>query len=117
MTLRVDEKFVSPFADAEKIKGLEREAAAAAETVEKGTGKGASMLGWYTLPEDYDREEYARIQKAAEKIRKQCDVFIVIGIGGSYLGSRAVIEFLKSPRYNSLKKDTPDVWFSGCNIS
>ena len=117
MTLRLDDRFVSPFTDKEKIKGLAEEATAAAETVENGTGKGSSMLGWYTLPEDYDREEYARILKAADKIRKNCDVFIVIGIGGSYLGSRAVIEFLKSPRYNSLKKDTPDVWFSGCNIS
>ncbi len=117
MTLRLDDKFVSPFTAESKIKELASEAAAAAETVAKGTGKGSSMLGWYTLPEDYDREEYARILKAAEKIRKTCDVFIVIGIGGSYLGSRAVIEFQKSPRYNSLKKDTPDVWFSGCNIS
>ena len=79
--------------------------------------QGAEMLGWLSLPEKYDRTEYDRIKKAAEKIRKSCDIFIVIGIGGSYLGSRAVIEFLRSPRHNRLVKDAPEIFFSGCNIS
>ena len=74
-------------------------------------------MGWIDLPTAYDKEEFQRIKAAAEKIKKSCDVFIVIGIGGSYLGARAVIEFLKSPVYNNLKKDTPDIYFSGCNIS
>ena len=81
------------------------------------TGAGSDFLGWVTLPDDYDKDEFARIKAAASKIQSSCDVFIVIGIGGSYLGSRAVIEFLKSPLYNNLNKNTPDIYFSGCNIS
>jgi len=81
------------------------------------SGAGNAFLGWMDLPCDYDKEEFARIKAAAAKIQKSCDVFIVIGIGGSYLGARAAIEFLKSPLYNNLKKDTPDIYFSGCNIS
>ena len=83
----------------------------------EGTGEGSDFLGWVRLPENYDKEEFARIKKAAEKIKKTCDVFVVIGIGGSYLGSRAVIEILTSPMYNSLKKDTPEIYFAGCSIS
>jgi glucose-6-phosphate isomerase len=69
------------------------------------------------LPVDYDKEEFARILNAAERIKKSCDILVVIGIGGSYLGARAAIEFVKSPLYNNLKKDTPDIYFSGNNIS
>ena len=70
-----------------------------------------------TLPTDYDKEEFARIKAAAERIKKNTDVFVVIGIGGSYLGARAAIEFLKSENYNALKKDTPDIYFTGNSIS
>ena len=80
-------------------------------------GAGSDFLGWTTLPEDYDRAEFARIKAAAERIRKSCQVFIAIGIGGSYLGARAVIEFVKSPLYNNLRKDTPDIYFAGNCIS
>jgi len=69
------------------------------------------------LPENYDKEEFARIKKAAERIKSDSDVLVVIGIGGSYLGARAAIEFLKSPFYNNLKKDTPDIYYVGNNIS
>ena len=69
------------------------------------------------LPTNYDKEEFARIKAAAERIKKNTDVFIVIGIGGSYLGARAAIEFLKSEHYNALKKDTPDIYFTGNSIS
>ncbi|MBR6676718.1 MAG: glucose-6-phosphate isomerase, partial [Clostridia bacterium] len=78
---------------------------------------GNDFLGWVDLPVNYDKEEFARIKVAAEKIKKMCDVFVVIGIGGSYLGARAAIEFVKSPLYNNLKKDTPDVYFAGNSIS
>ena len=61
-----------------------------------GTGMGSDFLGWVTLPTDYDKEEFARIKAAAKKIQKQADVLVVLGIGGSYLGARAVIEVLKS---------------------
>lgn len=75
------------------------------------------FLGWLTLPTDYDKEEFARIQAAAKKIQKNSEVLVVIGIGGSYLGARAAIEFLKSPFYNNLKKDTPDIYYVGNNIN
>ena len=75
------------------------------------------FLGWVHLPTDYDKEEFARIKKAASYIQKNADVLIVIGIGGSYLGARAVIEALKSPNYNLLAKDTPQIFFIGNSIS
>ena len=81
------------------------------------TGLGNDFTGWVTLPMDYDRDEFARVKSAAEKIKKNSDVLVVIGIGGSYLGARAAIEFLKSPYYNMKKKDTPDIYFVGNNIS
>lgn len=117
MTLKMSEKFVSPFITDGELEAIKPEVLAADRALREGSGAGAEMLGWLTLPENYDRAEFARIKSAAEKIKKLCDVFIVIGIGGSYLGSRAVIEFLRSPRYNQLKKDTPEIYFSGCNIS
>ena len=80
-------------------------------------GAGNDFLGWVDLPVNYDKEEFARIKVAAEKIKKSSDALVVIGIGGSYLGARAAVEFVKSPLYNSLKKDTPDIYFSGNNIS
>ena len=81
------------------------------------SGLGSDFLGWLTLPTDYNKDEFARIKAAAEKIKKNSDVFIVIGIGGSYLGARAAIEFLKSPNYNLLCKDTPQIFFTGNSIS
>ncbi len=88
----------------------------AESTLKNKTGAGSDFTGWVDLPVDYDKEEYARIKAAAEKIRSSCDVFLVIGIGGSYLGARAAIEFVKSPLYNNLKKDTPDIYFTGNSI-
>lgn len=114
-------KFVTSHAEsivsADDIKMLEPQAVAAMETLHNKTGEGSDFLGWVTLPQDYDKEEFARIKKAAEYIKGNCDILIVIGIGGSYLGARAVIECLKSPNYNSLKKDTPDIYFIGNTIS
>ncbi len=81
------------------------------------TGRGNDFTGWVTLPMDYDKEEFARVKAAAEKIKANSEVLVVIGIGGSYLGARAAIEFLKSPYYNMKKKDTPDIYFVGNNIS
>lgn len=83
-------------------------------------GPGAEMLGWIDLPVNYDKDEFARIKKAAEKIKSDSEVFVVIGIGGSYLGSRAVIEALNNNFYNVISKEerkTPEVYFAGHNIS
>lgn len=89
----------------------------AMKTLHDKTGAGNDFLGWVSLPTDYDKEEFVRIKKAAEYIKNNADILIVIGIGGSYLGARAVIEALTSPNYNSIKKDTPDIYFIGNSIS
>ena len=117
MTLNLNDKYVKSFLSDKDILDMQSEVSAAHAKLLAGNGEGSDYLGWITLPDDYDKEEFARIKAAAEKIKKSCDVFVVIGIGGSYLGARAVIEFLKSPIYNNLKKDTPDIYFAGCNIS
>ena len=93
--------------------GLEKAAAMLAEH----NGPGGDFTGWVTLPRDYDKEEFARIQAAAKKIQAQSEVLVVIGIGGSYLGARAVIELLASPNYNLKKKETPDIYFAGNGLS
>ena len=117
MSLRLVDTYVAPFVGAGEYTGMQPLVTAAHQMLHDKSGLGNAFLGWVDLPRDYDKEEYVRIKAAAEKIKKSCDVFIVIGIGGSYLGARAVVEFLKSPLYNNLKKDTPDIYFSGCNIS
>ncbi len=89
----------------------------AQEYLANASGEGGEFTGWVHLPVAYDKTEFARIQKAAEKIRKQSKALVVIGIGGSYLGARAVIELLKSPNYNALPKDTPDIYFAGNGLS
>ena len=117
MSLKVIDKYAKSFVSEEKISALNTVAATALETVINKNGAGNDFLGWVDLPVDYDKEEFARIKIAAEKIKKSCDILVVIGIGGSYLGARAAVEFVKSPLYNSLKKDTPDIYFAGNNIS
>ena len=117
MSIRLVDSYLSSFVSAKECADMQAAVTAAHKTLHEKSGKGNAFLGWLDLPRDYDKEEYARIKAAADKIRRSCDVFIVIGIGGSYLGARAVIEFLKSPLYNNLKKDGPEIYFSGCNIS
>ena len=80
-------------------------------------GPGGDYTGWVYLPRDYDKEEFARIQAAAEKIQKQSQVLVVIGIGGSYLGARAVVELLHSPNFNLTHKGGPDIYFAGNGLS
>ena len=117
MAIRLVDSYVSSFVTDKEYDYMQPMVNAAHTMLHEKTGAGNGFLGWIDLPRDYDKEEYARIKAAADKIRKSCDVFIVIGIGGSYLGARAVVEFLKSPLYNNLRHDGPDVYFSGCNIS
>ena len=117
MSIKLTDKFLEEFVSADEINAISKEAEAAYDLVQSGKGAGSDFLGWVTLPENYDKEEFARIKVAAEKIKNSCDVLVVIGIGGSYLGARAAIEFVKSPLYNNLKKDTPDIYFAGNNIS
>ena len=117
MTLHLNDRYVRNFVGEDEYSSMQASVTAAHAQLRNKTGAGSDFLGWTTLPEDYDKEEFARIKLAAEKIKKTCDVFIVIGIGGSYLGARAVIEFLTSPNYNNIRKDTPDIYYAGCNIS
>lgn len=104
----------------EEIDRIKASAELARETLLQGNGAGSDFLGWINLPATYDRVEFARIKDAANKIRKDSDVLIVIGIGGSYLGARAVIEFMQHSFQNSLpydKKEAPDIYFAGNSLS
>ena len=87
------------------------------EELQTGTGLGGEFTGWVHLPQAYDREEFARIQAAAKKIQSDSQALVVIGIGGSYLGARGVIDCLCSPNYNLKKKETPNVYFVGNGLS
>lgn len=105
---------------AHELDCLEKQVSLAHEMLHEKTGAGNDFLGWIDLPVDYDHEEFDRIKKAAEKIKADSDVLIVIGIGGSYLGARACIEALTHTFYNSLSKEQrklPQVFFVGNNIS
>ncbi|MGB8452694.1 MAG: glucose-6-phosphate isomerase [Anaerocolumna sp.] len=103
-----------------EIKMIEKIAENAKAELLNKTGAGNDFLGWIDLPVDYDKEEIKRIQAAAEKIKKDSEVLLVIGIGGSYLGARAAIEFLRHSFYNSVSKEirkTPEIYYVGNNIS
>ena len=117
MAVKFTDKYAAPFIGADELKGIAPAVCAAHEQLAAGTGLGNDYIGWIDLPVNYDKEEFARIKAAAAKIKQDTDVLIVIGIGGSYLGARAAIEFLKSPLYNNLQKDTPDIYFAGNSIS
>ena len=97
----------------QRMAGLEK----AASMLANHDGPGGDFTGWVYLPRDYDKEEFARIQAAAKKIQQQSQVLVVIGIGGSYLGARAVIDLLASPNSNLKKKDTPDILVAGNGLS
>lgn len=117
MSISLKTKYLQDFIAPHEMENIKAEAELAAKTLSDRSGAGNDFLGWVELPTNYDKEEFVRIKAAAEKIRKNSDVLIVIGIGGSYLGARAAIEFLKSPLYNNLKKDTPEIYYVGNNIS
>ena len=117
MSVKLNDKFLNGFVAEHEVKYLAPYAKVAHSMLSSSTGQGNDFHGWYKLPENYDKEEFSRIKIAAEKIKKNSDILVVIGIGGSYLGARAAIEFVKSPLYNNLKKDTPDIYFAGNNIS
>jgi glucose-6-phosphate isomerase len=108
------------FINEEEIELIKPQVEAAKELLLSKEGAGSDFLGWLDLPEDYDKDEFARIKKAAEKIRNDSEVLLVVGIGGSYLGARAAIEFLKHNFFNSVVKDkrnAPEIYFLGNNIS
>ena len=117
MSVKLITKYAQKFINPHELDAVKTQVSAAHNALANRDGLGNDFLGWLDLPENYDKEEFARIKAAAERIKKKADILIVIGIGGSYLGARAAIELLRSPYYNNLKKDTPDIYFDGNNIS
>ncbi|MBR6321752.1 MAG: glucose-6-phosphate isomerase, partial [Lachnospiraceae bacterium] len=104
----------------EALADMKKRAEEARDVLLQRSGAGNDFLGWIDLPVDYDKEEFARIEKAAAKIREDSDVLIVIGIGGSYLGARAANEFLNHSFYNNLPKEVrkaPEIYYAGNSIS
>ncbi|EFQ57275.1 glucose-6-phosphate isomerase [Streptococcus downei] len=113
-------KVLDKFVAAHEIDFMQAQVSSADEMLRKGTGQGSDFLGWLDLPENYDKEEFARIQKAAAKIQSDSQVLVVIGIGGSYLGARAAIDFLNSAFVNleaSDKRQAPQILYAGNSIS
>ena len=118
--IRFDYSKALPFVGQHEIDNMAEYVKEAHNMLHNKTGAGNDFLGWVNLPTDYDKEEFARIKKAAEKIRSDSDVLVVIGIGGSYLGARAAVEMLQHSFYNALDKDKrkgPAIFFAGNNIS
>ena len=110
----------APFISANEMELMKKLTRDAKELLVSKTGAGNDFLGWINLPVDYDKEEFARIKKAAEKIQNDSEVLLVVGIGGSYLGARAAIEFLRHSFYNVVDKSirkTPEIYFVGNSIS
>lgn len=117
MSIKLDDKYLKGFVREHELSEIAPMVKAAHDTLSAKNGPGSDFLGWVDLPVDYDKAEFERIKAAAAKIKSDSKVLIVIGIGGSYLGARAAIEALKSTLYNSLKKDTPEIYFIGNSIS
>ncbi|WP_315521642.1 glucose-6-phosphate isomerase [Leptotrichia wadei] len=120
MKLNFSYQFAKNFFNEDELKQIKPYVELANEVLTSKTGAGNDFLGWVDLPETYDKDEFARIKKAAEKIKNDSKVLVVIGIGGSYLGAKAAIEFLSHSFYNNLPKDkrkTPEIYFAGTNMS
>ena len=118
--LNFNYQFAKNFFNENELKQIKPYVELANEVLTSKTGAGNDFLGWVDLPENYDKDEFDRIKKAAEKIKNDSEVLIVIGIGGSYLGAKAAIEFLSHSFYNNLLKDkrkTPEIYFAGTNMS
>lgn len=117
MGIKFNSGYADKFIKENDLKGLVSQVAAAHKVLTEKSGLGNDFLGWVDLPVNYDKEEFARIKAAAEKIKSDTDVLLVIGIGGSYLGARAAIEFLKGQNFNRLRGGVPEIYFTGNSIS
>ena len=124
MAVKLNERYLKGFVREHELGGIKDAVLTAHRQLTEKSGLGNDFLGWLDLPKNYDKAEFARIKKAADKIKADSEVLIVIGIGGSYLGARAVIEALKSPLYNSLvgapgasRPTIPEIYFAGNSIS
>lgn len=117
MSVKFNGKYLAKFVKDSEFEAIWLQVKTAHEMLEGRTGPGNDFLGWVDLPVNYDKEEFARIKAAAEKICSDSDVLVVIGIGGSYLGARAAIEAIKGQMYNCTCKKTPQIFFAGNSIS
>ncbi|MBP3415126.1 MAG: glucose-6-phosphate isomerase [Clostridia bacterium] len=128
MALRLNASYAKGFISDDELKQLAPAVQQAHDALHNGTCAGNDFIGWLTLPTDYPagnmsfekgtaNPEFNRIKAAAKKIQSDSDILIVIGIGGSYLGARAAIEYLTTPNYNLIKKDTPNIYYAGNSIS
>lgn len=119
-TISLDYSKIKDYISEQEIKDMEEKVCKAHKVLTEKTGEGNDFLGWIDLPYNYDKEEFDRIKKSAEKIKNDSDVLIVIGIGGSYLGAKAAIDMLSNHFYNLLPKEerkTPQILFAGNSIS
>ena len=116
MSVALNTKHLSGFISEEEYAAIYPQVEAAHKQLEAKNGPGSDFLGWMYLPRDYDKEEFARIKAAAKKIREDSDVLVVAGIGGSYLGARAVVEAVKGQFHNELEGG-PKIYFCGNSIS
>ncbi|MEG1271174.1 MAG: glucose-6-phosphate isomerase [Ruthenibacterium sp.] len=117
MSVNMNSKHLTKYIDETEFTSVFPQVQLAHDLLVKKQGPGNDFLGWMDLPVDYDKEEFARIKKAAVKIQGDSDILIVIGIGGSYLGARAAIEAIKGTLYNSTCKKTPQIFYVGNSIS
>ncbi len=117
MSVRLNTGVLKRYVREEELCCLWPEVELCHKTLHEGKGAGSEYTGWLNLPEEYDKTEFERIKLAAARIQKNSDVLVVIGIGGSYLGARAVIEAVASAQYNLLAKDTPQIFFAGNSVS
>ena len=117
MAVSFNGKHLAKFIRPEEYEAIYPQVELAHNQLESKTGAGNDFLGWLDLPVTYDKEEFARIKEAAQKIRSDSDVLLVAGIGGSYLGARAVVELLHSPNFNLTHKGGPDIYFAGNGLS
>lgn len=117
MSVKIKTKYAMPFLSDCEVSAFQQKINDAHKALHDKTGAGNDFTGWVDLPVDYDKEEFARIKAAAERIKKNNEILIVVGIGGSYLGARAVIEFIKGQCYNAMADDCAKIYFSGNSIS
>lgn len=117
MPIALSTKYLEAFVGKHEYDAIAPQVELAHKMLHEKSGAGSDFTGWVELPTNYDKDELRRIKEAAQRISENTDIFIVIGIGGSYLGARAVIELIKSQNYNALPKSTPDIYFIGNSIS
>ena len=117
MTMKLSQRFLTDYIAEDEIRAIWPQVEAAHTVLTAKTGPGSDFLGWLNLPSDYDKDELARIKAAAKRIRANSEVFVVIGIGGSYLGARAAVELLCGQNHNTFNNGAPQIFFAGNSIS